>query len=191
MHPHVQTYVFSGGDNQMLYSNRPCPFISKSSLKQVLSRVGGVSLLTLLFMASASGQTFRGGIQGVVTDPNGAVIAGADVTVANPDTGLTRTAQTDDSGSYLFSELPIGTYQITARKSGFHDLTVKSVKVEVSATTRIDITLPVGTNVDVVDVVAQEPIVNAAENNLGGTIGTKQLQELPVSGRDFTKMLVL
>jgi len=45
--------------------------------------------------------------------------------------------------------------------------------------------------VDVVDVVAQEPLVNTAENNLGGTIGTKQLQELPVSGRDFTKMLVL
>jgi len=177
----------------MLYSTRPCvfPFISKYSVKTLLARVGGVSILTLLFIASVSGQTFRGGIQGVITDPNGAVIAGADVTVANPDTGLTRTAQTDDSGSYLFSELPIGTYQITARKSGFHDLSVKSVKVEVSATTKIDITLPVGTNIDVVDVVAQEPIVNTAENNLGGTIGTKQLQELPVSGRDFTKMLVL
>ena len=110
----------------MLYSSRPCPFISKSSLKQVLSRVGGVSLLTLLFMASASGQTFRGGIQGVVTDPNGAVIAGADVTVANPDTGLTRTAQTDDSGSYLFSELPIGTYQITARSTTQHFSAVDS-----------------------------------------------------------------
>jgi len=72
------------------------------------------------------------------------------VTVSNPDTGLTRTSQTDDSGSYLFSELPIGTYQVTARKSGFHELTVRSVKVEVSATTKIDITLPVGSNVDVV-----------------------------------------
>jgi hypothetical protein len=147
--------------------------------------------LILCCAAVSPAQTFRGGIQGTVTDPNGAVIPGADVTITNPDTGLTRTTQTDDTGSYLVSELPIGTYQVTVKKTGFHDLTIKNVKVEVSTTTRADVPLPIGGTVDVIDIPAAEPIVNTAENNLGGTIQAKQLQELPVSGRDFTKMLVL
>lgn len=147
--------------------------------------------LILCFSVMCSAQTFRGGIQGTVTDPNGAVVPGADVTITSPDTGLTRTIQTDDEGSYSVSELPIGTYRVTAKKSGFHDLTLSEVKVEVSTTTRADIHLPVGSSIDVVDVPNQEPIVNTAQNNLGGSIQAKQLQELPVSGRDFTKMLVL
>ena len=150
-----------------------------------------VFLIASAFITSVSAQTFRGAIQGTVTDPNGEVIVGAEVSIRNPDTGLTRTVQTDDTGSYLVSELPIGTYEVNVKRTGFHNITARNVKVEVSATTRVDIRLPVGTKIDVVDIIAQEPIVNTAENNLGGTIQAKQFQELPVSGRDFTKMLVL
>src|SRR5207249_4311312 len=75
--------------------------------------------------------------------------------------------------------------------AGFHDLTVRNVKVEVSTTTRADVPLLVAGGVDVIDVPSGEPVVNTAENNLGGSIQAKQLQELPVSGRGFTKMLVL
>src|SRR6266403_302428 len=107
------------------------------------------------FIASVSAQTFRGGIQGTVTDPNGEVIVGAEVSIRNPDTGLTRTVQTDDTGSYLVSELPIGTYEVNVTRTGFHNITARNVKVEVSATTRVDIRLPVGTNIDVVDIIAQ------------------------------------
>src|SRR5882724_9629446 len=147
--------------------------------------------LILCFSVVSSAQTFRGGIQGTVTDPNGAVVPGAEVTIISPDTGLTRTTLTDDEGSYSVSELPIGSYQVTVKKAGFHDVTVKNVKVEVSTTSRADVPLQIAGGVDIIDVVAQEPIVNSAENNLGGSIQAKQLQELPVSGRDFTKMLVL
>jgi hypothetical protein len=147
--------------------------------------------LILCFAAVTPAQTFRGGIQGTVTDPNGAVIPGAEVTITNPDTGLTRTTQTDDTGNYSVSELPIGTYRVTAKKAEFHDVTVSQVKVEIAATTRVDIHFELSGRVNVVDVIAQAPLVNTAENNLGGTIQAKQLQELPVSGRDFTKMLVL
>jgi hypothetical protein len=151
-------------------------------------------LLLALILCTAtisSAQTFRGGIQGTVTDPNGAVVPGADVTITSPDTGLTRTTQTDSEGSYTVSELPIGTYQVTVKKAGFHDVTVKNVKVEVSTTTRADVPLPISGGVDIVDIPAGEPVVNTSENNLGGSIQAKQLQELPISGRDFTKMLVL
>ena len=94
-----------------------------------------LSALILCFSIVSSAQTFRGSIQGTVTDPNGAVVPAADVTINSPDTGLTRTTQTDSEGSYLVSELPIGTYQVMVKKSGFSDVAVKNVKVEVSATT--------------------------------------------------------
>jgi hypothetical protein len=151
------------------------------------------TFLALILCAAtiSSAQTFRGGIQGTVTDPNGAVIPGADVTITNPDTGLTRTTQTDNDGSYIVSELPIGTYRVTVKKAGFHDLTMRNVKVEVSTTTRADVSLLIAGGVDIIDIPAGEPVVNTAENNLGGSIQAKQLQELPISGRDFTKMLVL
>jgi hypothetical protein len=150
-----------------------------------------LSALILCFSIVSSAQTFRGSIQGTVTDPNGAVVPAADVTINSPDTGLTRTTQTDSEGSYLVSELPIGTYQVTVKKSGFSDVSVKNVKVEVSATTRADVPLPLAGATTIVDIPGVEPIVNSAQNNLGGSIQAKQLQELPVSGRDFTKMLVL
>jgi hypothetical protein len=150
-----------------------------------------LSAFILCFSIISSAQTFRGSIQGIVTDPNGAVIPAADVTITSPDTGLTRTTQTDSDGSYLVSELPIGTYQVTVKKSGFNDVSVKNVKVEVSVTTRADVPLPLAGATTVVDIPGVEPIVNSAQNNLGGSIQAKQLQELPVSGRDFTKMLVL
>jgi hypothetical protein len=148
-------------------------------------------LLAVCLPVAISAQTFRGAIQGTVTDPNGAVVPGADVTITNTDTGLTRTIQTDSEGAYLASELPIGTYQVTVKKAGFHEVMVKNVKVEVSTTTRADVPLQVAGGTDVINISANEPVVNTAENNLGGAIQAKQFQELPVSGRDFTKMLVL
>src|SRR6266849_10649916 len=95
-----------------------------------------LSALILCFSVVCSAQTFRGGIQGTVTDPNGAVIDGAEVTVASPDTGLTRTAQTNSSGEYQVTELPIGTYDVTLKKTGFKSQTLKGIKVEDSAIQR-------------------------------------------------------
>jgi hypothetical protein len=147
--------------------------------------------LILCFSVMCSAQTFRGGIQGTVTDPNGAVVPSAEVTITSPDTGLTRTTQTDEGGTYLVSELPIGVYRVTVKSGGFQNTTIE-VTVEVSTTTRADVRLTIAGVGDVFGGVSVlEPIVNTAENNLGGSIQAKQLQELPVSGRDFTKMLVL
>src|SRR5882724_7413201 len=81
-----------------------------------------VFLIASAFVTSVSAQTFRGAIQGTVTDPNGEVIVGAEVSIRNPDTGLTRTVQTDDTGSYLVSELPIGTYEVNVKRTGFHNI---------------------------------------------------------------------
>jgi Carboxypeptidase regulatory-like domain/TonB dependent receptor len=138
-----------------------------------------------------SAQTFRGGIQGTVVDPQGAVVPNADVVVTNPETGLTRTTKSDALGDYIVTELPIGIYQVTAKKAGFREQTVKDVRVEISSGSRVDLHLQPPSASQVVDVSAGAPLVDTAENNLGGALQADQLEDLPVSGRDFTKLLVL
>ena len=79
---------------------------------------GFFSLVLLLCLSSTLlAQTFRGGIQGTVTDATGAVVAGADVTVANPETGFSRATRTDATGNYFVSELPIGNYDVTVKEA--------------------------------------------------------------------------
>ncbi|MBZ5521932.1 MAG: TonB-dependent receptor [Acidobacteriia bacterium] len=148
-------------------------------------------LVSLITTGIVSAQTFRGGVQGTVTDSTGAAVVGADVTVTSPDTGLTRTAQTNSDGEYQVTELPIGNYNVTVKKSGFKVQTLKGIKVEVSAMQRVDAQLVPGAVSEVVEVTAAAPLVETSQNNLGGSIAAEQMQELPVSGRDFTKLLVM
>src|SRR5882724_6391238 len=91
----------------------------------------------VLFAAvSLSAQTFRGTILGTVTDPSGAVVAGAKVSVKNVATGLERTTDTSEDGSYSLPELPIGAYDVTVTQSGFQTFVAKEVTVDVSSERR-------------------------------------------------------
>ncbi len=149
--------------------------------------------LFVLFLSALStfAQTFRGGIQGTVTDPSGAVIAGADIGVTSPATGLTRATKTDGTGNYFVSELPIGSYDVSVKAKGFRPAIVKDVKVEVSASQEVNVQLAAGGGTENVVVTAQAPLVDATQDTLGATLSAEQFQELPVSGRDFTKLLVM
>src|SRR5512141_591887 len=107
-------------------------------------RVRSVLLWLLLCSTSLMAQTFRGTILGTVTDPGGAVVAGAKVTARNVNTGLERTTQTSADGSYSIPELPIGTYTITATQTGFQTAVVNDVGVSVGAERRVDFTFKAG-----------------------------------------------
>src|ERR1700674_5838646 len=92
----------------------------------------------LLAAISLSAQTFRGTILGTVTDPSGAVVAGATVSVKTAGTGLERTTQTSSDGSYALPELPIGTYTVTVTLTGFQTFATTGVTVDVSTERRVD-----------------------------------------------------
>jgi hypothetical protein len=130
-------------------------------------------------------------MQGSVNDSSGAVIPSAEITVKNHDTDFQRTTVSNDLGQWEVSELPLGTYDVTVKKSGFRSQTIKGVRVDVSSTARADAQLSAGEVSETVEVTGAAPIVDSARNNMGGTIQAEQIQELPVSGRDFTKLLVL
>src|SRR3954462_11551759 len=113
-----------------------------------------ISAMLIFAVAIASAQTFRGGIQGVVTDTSNAAVAQAHVKVVNDGTGLERTTETDASGNYTVTELPLGSYSVTVTKQGFGTKTSKGVRVEVSTNQRLDVTLALGQVQEQVEVVA-------------------------------------
>src|SRR5689334_18454096 len=155
-----------------------------------ISQVARVLPLILILTAFASAQTFRGTILGTVTDPSGALVTGARVTVKNTNTGLERTTTTDDSGNYTVAELPIGPYELRVEQTGFVASVVSNVMVEVASERRVDVKLNVA-GADTVVTIATNVQVETTTNTLGGTIAGKQVADLPINGRDFTKFLVL
>ena len=148
-------------------------------------------LFSLIFACSSSAQTFRGSIQGTITDSSGAAIPGAQVKVSSPSTGLTRTVSTNDLGGYVASELPLGTYNITVEKEGFGSVKLTGIPVSVGSPTRADAKLSAGAVQEEVQVTAEVPLVETTSNTTGGSIEAAQVAELPVNGRDYTKLLEL
>ena len=150
------------------------------------------SALIALCVSSASAQTFRGTILGTVTDTSGAAILNAKVTARNVDTGVERTTETNGDGSYLIPELPIGNYKVTIAQSGFQSAVTNGVVVDVASERRIDAVLKPGQmNQQVVVEGETLPQVNTTNNILGGTLTQDNIKDLPINGRDYTKLIFL
>lgn len=145
----------------------------------------------LFFAIEANAQTFRGSIQGTVTDVSGAAIPGAQIKVFSPGTGLSRTVSTNEQGGYQAAELPLGSYSITIEKSGFRSLTLTGIPVSVGSPARADAKLTTGMVQESVEVSADVPLVETASNTTGGTIEANEAAELPINGGDYTKLLEL
>lgn len=149
-------------------------------------------VFVLLAAVSLSAQTFRGTILGTVTDPSGAVVSGAKVTVKNTGTGLERTTATSGDGSYSLPELPIGTYNVTVTQSGFQTFVATGVTVDVATERRVDASLKTGEITTKVEVSADQlPLVETTSNTLGGVLTAETVQDIPVNGRDYTKLIFL
>src|SRR5882672_4755034 len=142
--------------------------------------------------ATLSAQTFRGTILGTVTDPSGAVVSGAKVTVRNSGTGLERTAQTSADGSYSIPELPIATYNVTVSQAGFQTSVTTDVTVDVATERRVDFALKTGEVSTRVEVSGEFlPQVETTSAEIGGTLTADTITNIPVNGRDYTKLVYL
>jgi len=146
----------------------------------------------LLAAVSLSAQTFRGTILGTVTDPSGAVISGAKVTVKNAGTGLERTAETSADGSYALPELPIGTYTVTVTLPGFKTFVTTGVTVDVSSERRVNAAMKPGQVSTKVEVSGDLlPQVETTSTEIGGTLTAELIESLPVNGRDYQKLIYM
>jgi len=147
--------------------------------------------LVSIFACCAFGQTFRGSIQGTITDQSSAAIVGAKVKVFSSATGFSRTVTTNEQGEYQASELPLGTYSITIEKEGFRTTTLNQIPVSVGSPARADTKLTPGQVQERVEVNAEVPLVETTSNTTGGTIEAAEVSQIPVNGRDFTRLLEL
>ena len=150
----------------------------------------GISLVLMLCAAVLAQDT--GSITGTVTDPTGAAVAGAQVTVASPDHGIDRHSVTNSSGEYNQSGLPGGSYDIAVTAGGFKKYQVKGVKLDVAQKARVDVALQVGAATTEVVVegtaVAQ---VETQSSDLSGTVNGKEISQLELNGRNFTQLVTL
>src|ERR1700736_2908884 len=153
-------------------------------------RVRNLFLFVLLAAVSLSAQSFRGTILGTVTDPSGAVVAGAKVAAKNVATGLERTTETSADGSYALPELPIGTYTVTVVETGFQTFVATGVTVDVASERRVDAGMKPGEVAMKVEVSADQlPLVESTSAELGGTLTADTIANVPVNGRDYTKLI--
>jgi outer membrane receptor protein involved in Fe transport len=132
-----------------------------------------------------------GAIQGAVTDPSGAAVAGAKVVVRNEATREERTTQTDSVGAYQVAALPVGTYQIQVQAQGFQTHMVKGLILEVSQAVVQNVQLTVGGVTQEVTVVAEAPVIETATITVGQVIDRRTVQDIPLNGRHFVDLGLL
>ncbi|HLL73278.1 MAG TPA: TonB-dependent receptor [Pyrinomonadaceae bacterium] len=166
-------------------------------LKNILSGLNRV-LLLCASLALAAGVSFSqsqatsGNIEGRVLDPNGAAVPGVTVTATNQQTGFEKTATSDEEGNYRVILLPPGTYRIVATGvQGFQPATLENAIVSVGGQTNLDITLGVGGASTTVDVSAEAPIVETTRTSVSTTVNERDIENLPVSGRNYLDFATL
>lgn len=161
-------------------------------MRKNLILISSILLCFVVYTSSVFAQSQFGAITGTVTDPNGAVVPGARVTVSGVSVGLSRTATTDSQGFYAFRQLPPGTYNINVAASGFAEKAATNQSVSVETTTSVNIQLTVIGADAVVDITGDELVtpVDATDSKVQTTISAKEIELLP-KGVDFTSLLKL
>jgi outer membrane receptor protein involved in Fe transport len=150
-----------------------------------------VLCFALAFSLAVWGQSFGGRIVGMVTDSTGAVIPGVSVTTVNEGSGAQRRLMTDDGGTYVASELPVGFYTVRFASARLGKLERLHVKVDVGGETRANATLSVQSARESIVVTSEAPVLQQDSSALAEVVDTRQVQELPLNGRDFRKLAFL
>ena len=153
-----------------------------------------IALLVFLLIAlslTALAQSTAGRVLGTVTDQSGASVAAAKVVITDVQRGTSRTLFTDTSGDYVAPDLIPGIYKIHVEAKGFKAVERPAVTVEVATDVRADFSLQPGDVSEVVTVTEEVPLVNTTSSTLGGTLSNKEINDLPLNGRNYENLLQL
>ena len=148
-------------------------------------------MVVVIVTCPSSWAQFTSAIEGTVTDPSGAVVPGATVTLKNEETGVSQTLQTQDSGYFRFTTLPSAVFTVSASGSGFKTTVQEHVRVEVAETKTVNLHMVVGGTDSVVTVTGEAPAVETSQGRVSGEIEEKAVHDLPLSGRNFYTLVVL
>jgi hypothetical protein len=145
----------------------------------------------LVSVASVLSQTGTTSLRGVVSDPKGAVLPGATVTITNSQNGFSRVVKTNGQGEYQFLQLQPATYTVTASVSGFAPVTQESLQLLVDVPSTANFSMQVQGQSIRVEVTGEGAHVNITDATMGNAFDNKQIQELPFEGRNPVEMLSL
>jgi hypothetical protein len=159
----------------------------KAFTAQVAVLVCGIAF----FSAPSLGQTFYGSIVGAITDSSGAAMQNAAVTLTNTGTAELRKGQSGADGSYQFANLIPGAYKVEVEQSGFRHYTRENITVEVQAAVRVDVAMQVGDVTQSVEITEQPALLQTENASLSQVVSTRQVQELPVNGRNVLNLIAL
>jgi len=146
-------------------------------------------LVVLSFAVAANAQTFRGAINGTVTDPSGAVVPNATVKATENATGIDHTTVTTSDGAFYLQDIPLGFYKITVTASGFPAYTVDKVEVVAGTIYTLPVKLSLQQQATTVEVSAAALTLDTTTQTQNMTITSEGVQDIPLNGRDFTQLI--
>ena len=149
-----------------------------------------VTLLLLGFTSTTFAQDVTARIDGQVTDPAGAVVTQATVTLTNTRTGEVRTVQSDDNGSYTFTLIQPGIYDLSVKAGGFKEYLSKGLELNVNDRKTINIPLETGAVTESVTVTTEAPLIQTTPT-VGDVVENRRVVELPLNNRNFMQLLTL
>ncbi|HYV75694.1 MAG TPA: TonB-dependent receptor [Candidatus Binatia bacterium] len=154
-------------------------------------RAGLSALLIVNFAAVATAQSTGGRINGRLTDPSGAVIPNANVTLINEATGVSTHTQTNKGGDYAFPTVAVGTYTVEFEAPGFKKLTRRQIALDLNQTLAVNETLELGAATETVEVTSEAPLIDTSSTQLGATVDSLMATQLPLNTRDTYQLLQL
>jgi hypothetical protein len=162
-----------------------------TNLKSVFLALACALALLLAIPFAANAQNYAGSVRGTVTDPSGAAVAGAIVTLRDVGTNATLQATTSEMGVYSFPAVSVGVYEVTVKAASFKEFLAKNVEVHVSTTAEVNAKLELGAASEMVTVEASDIQVQTTTADVGAVIEGTQVRELPLNGRNFMALTQL
>ncbi len=150
-----------------------------------------VLLISALAVSNLQAQTTTAVLSGTALDTTGAVVAGAQIQATNVGTGISYEGTTDGVGRYVLPEMPVGTYNVSAQKTGFEKMVQTGIVLTVGAHPVLDFKLKVGRTSEVLEVHGQTSTVDTTTATVGQLVSPAQMEDLPLNGRNFTDLLTL
>jgi len=149
-----------------------------------------VFLFVLLWCGGTLAQT-TGTIVGIAADSTGAAVPAATITAANHATHFTRQTETDETGEYVLTVLPVGVYTVTGEKQGFEKFVIPDVTVHVNESVRVDVQFAVGKVTQSISVIESSAVVDTRSSTVGKVVEERKITELPLNERNFLNLATL
>ena len=150
-----------------------------------------LAVCMLFFGGIVFAQVTTGTISGTVSDASGAVIPGANITVRNVETGITRTSSSDEAGRFRAPQLGLGNYEVTAEAAGFQTTVRSGVTLTVGREAQVDFALQVGAVAERITVTGEAPLIETTNSTVSSLVDEKTMRDLPLNGRSFADLTAI